>query len=91
MYDNYDKLYKTFEEMSQKVKSSSKERDELKQELKRLQDSKKLMNLKNSALNGGANSQKNNNSKTGQAEEKGYQLLHLIIVAIIGLIAGAVL
>ncbi|CDW85432.1 vesicle-associated protein 1-3-like [Stylonychia lemnae] len=82
-YEQYDLSYKRLVE-------NQRELAELQQELIRLKDNRDLLKLKNSALNfekpeGGAG------AGAGSKGNQGYQLLHVLLVAIISLIIGALM
>ena len=76
-WDRYDQLYKKYQD-------ANKENAELEKELKRLQDQQKLITMKKQALGGDAQSQ------TASKSKEGYQLLHVLLVAIVCLIIGAI-
>jgi hypothetical protein len=77
-WDKYDDLYKNLTE-------SQRQRDELKNELRRLEDSKSLFQIKNSALSGSSSPQGGQPASTA-----GFKLLHILIVAIMSLILGGI-
>jgi hypothetical protein len=63
-----------------------KERDDLAKEFTRLKDQMELQQLKSSALGGESNA---NLKGVEKKASKGYQLLHVLLLAIISLIIGA--
>lgn len=77
-WDRYDQLYKKYQE-------GLKENTELEKELARLKDQQKLIDMKKSAMGGDSQGQTQPKSK------EGYQLLHVLLVAIVCLIIGALL
>ena len=77
MWDRYDQLYKKYQD-------ATKENNELEKELNRLKDQQKLISMKKSALGGDA-------TKAQQKSKEGYQLLHVLLVAIVCLIIGALI
>ena len=76
-WDRYDQLYKKYQD-------ANKENAELEKELKRLQDQQNLLTMKKQALGGDTQSQ------TASKSKEGYQLLHVLLVAIVCLIIGAI-
>jgi cytoskeletal protein RodZ len=77
-YTQYDNLYKQYQ-------TALKERDELAKQLARLKENKEFLQKKSSALA----SSKDDKSQNQQKAKQGYQLLHILLVAIISLIIGA--
>ncbi len=70
---------------------AQRERDELQRELTRIRDQKSLMNMKQSALGGGAAGGADSSASRVKSAKGGYQLWHILSVAVISLLIGALL
>lgn len=75
-YEEYDALLKKFQD-------SQREKEELLRELQRLKDQQEIIKMKNSSLGGGAGE--------AAAQQQGYQAIHLLLVAVVSLLIGALI
>ena len=82
--------YEQYEIVHKRLLEAQKDRDELQRELMRLKDQNDIKKMKNSALGGsGVSGAAGGNGAASSGN--GYQLLHVLLVAIISLIVGALI